>query len=264
MIWIGGAPGAGKSTIARTLASSRDLPLQAVDLWTYDHVARMPPAEPLDDELARGPEAAADAFAATSRARIGLIVDDVSQRGRNRVPAIVEGPQLLPELAEPLPPWHGVWLLPDPERTRNAREQRLSAASVAADRQRLAGLLGRDAVLGARVRAACRDRRLAGVEVPANPDWPGVTQAVEGALRTALEASPRLEPGAVLGRQRRLENLAACRQLRLWQKAEGLSSLPPYPFACECGRSGCTLQWSGTPDGYDRRSETGAGLVEAS
>ena len=42
MVWIGGAPGAGKSTIARDLARRWDLPLHPVDLWTYDHVGRMP------------------------------------------------------------------------------------------------------------------------------------------------------------------------------------------------------------------------------
>lgn len=62
MVWIGGAPGAGKSTIARDLARRTDLPLHPIDLWTYDHVGRMPPLRPLAEDLAEGPEFAAQAF----------------------------------------------------------------------------------------------------------------------------------------------------------------------------------------------------------
>ena len=46
MAWIGGAPGAGKSTIARELARQGDLPLHPIDLWTYAHLDRLPPLRP--------------------------------------------------------------------------------------------------------------------------------------------------------------------------------------------------------------------------
>ncbi|MGH3411080.1 MAG: hypothetical protein ACRDRJ_52570, partial [Streptosporangiaceae bacterium] len=72
MLWIGGAPGAGKSTLAWHLSRTGDLPLHPVDLWSYDHQARLPAGESLDEELARGPEAAADAFEAASRTRLDL------------------------------------------------------------------------------------------------------------------------------------------------------------------------------------------------
>lgn len=42
MIWLGGAPGSGKSTIAWMLSRQLDLPLHPVDLWTYDHRERLP------------------------------------------------------------------------------------------------------------------------------------------------------------------------------------------------------------------------------
>ncbi|TCC32248.1 zeta toxin family protein [Kribbella sindirgiensis] len=56
MVSIGGAPGAGKSTIARDLARRTDLPLHPVDLWTYAHLERLPPLRPLAEDLAEGPE----------------------------------------------------------------------------------------------------------------------------------------------------------------------------------------------------------------
>src|SRR5258707_14430410 len=77
MIWIGGAPGAGKSTWARTMAHAYDLPLHPIDLWTYDHAVRLPPAKPLDEDLARGPDAAAEALTEHSRTRLELVVQDI-------------------------------------------------------------------------------------------------------------------------------------------------------------------------------------------
>lgn len=37
MLWIGGAQGAGKSTLAWALSRAHDLPLHPVDMWAYDH-----------------------------------------------------------------------------------------------------------------------------------------------------------------------------------------------------------------------------------
>ena len=198
MVWIGGAPGAGKSTIARGLARRADLPLHPVDLWTYAHLDRLPPLRPLTEELAEGPDSAAKAFVGVARLRLDLVVADVRERDLGDVPAVVEGPQLFPSMADSVPA--AVWLLPDAEQTRRAREERLARADDPAGRAR---------------------------------------------------------PGAELSRQRRYENLAACRQGRLWQADIGLAELPPYPFACECGTSGCATTWAGTPDEYDARRDQG-------
>jgi hypothetical protein len=57
MLWIGGAQGAGKSTLCWQLSRASDLPLHPADLWAYDHQARLPVGDTLDDQLARGPDA---------------------------------------------------------------------------------------------------------------------------------------------------------------------------------------------------------------
>lgn len=249
MVWIGGAPGAGKSTIARDLARRGDLPLHPIDLWTYAHLDRLPPLRPLAEDLDVGPAYAADAFVEIARLRVELVVEDVRERGLGDVPALVEGPQLFPSMADSVPA--AVWLLPDAEQTRRAREERL--ARVDDGRERLESLLARDALLAERVRREAAERGRVVVEVPASPDWPAVAQSVSDALGPL----PRLQAGAELSRQRQYENLAACRQGRLWQADRGLAELPPYPFACECGTSGCALTWPGTPDEYDLRRGEG-------
>ena len=146
-----------------------------------------------------------------------------------------------------------VWLVPDAEQTRRAREERLARAADPEGRARLQALLARDAVLADLVRREAAERGRTVIEVPAERDWAAVTRAVED----TLGEQPRLEAGEELRRQRRYENLAACRQGRLWQAAIGLAELPPFPFACECGRSGCSATWPGTPDGYDARCGDG-------
>jgi len=128
MIWVGGAQGAGKTTVSWRLSRAHDLPLHPVDLWSYDHQARLPAGDSLDDQLDRGAEAAADAFESVSQLRLELVLDDLLARELGAVPALVEGPQLMPGFAGELPPGWGVWLVPDPGRTRLAREERLAKA----------------------------------------------------------------------------------------------------------------------------------------
>lgn len=248
-LWIGGAPGAGKSTIARRLAVAEDLPLQALDLWNYDHADRIG-APDLDADLARGPAGAADAFEDYAGERMPLVAADLTGRRLGAVPALVEGPQLHPRHRTGQPGWT-VWLLPDPVRTRAAREERLAAVEQPGARARLEALTARDALLADRLRTAVRAAGDPWVEVGAHVDWADVAAQVRNALAPALEEAPRL-PGDELGAQRAFENRTACRQGRLWQVAAGIAELPPYPFACECGTSGCDAVWRGTPDDYDR------------
>jgi hypothetical protein len=266
MIWVGGAQGAGKSTISWRLSRAHDLPLHPVDLWAYDHQGRLPGGDSLDDELARGPAGAADAFEGASLLRLGLVLDDVRGRGLGSVPALVEGPQLSPELAGPLPAGWCVWLVPDPERTRLAREERVARArslagpDTSTGGDRVGRLVERDAVIAGRVRTTAADAGRTVIAVPAQPDWAAIKAAVESALTPALRTAPRLAPGPELGRQRRYENAAAVVQGRRWRAAAGLATAPAYPFGCECGTSRCRAVWTATADEYASRTSGGRPL----
>lgn len=259
MLWIGGGQGAGKTTLSWHLSRANDLPLHRIDLWTYDHQARMPAGDSLDEQLARGPEAAADAFESRSRLRLELVLDDIAARDLGQVPALVEGPQLTPGFAAQIPPGWAVWLLPDPARTRLAREERLAteetlAGRPVAGRSRAALVLQRDAILTSRIRESAVRTGRPVIEVPPSPDWQSIAAAIESALASALGSAPRLAPGSELSRQRRYENKAADRQGRLWMHDAGLTVMPTYPFGCECGHSGCHATWTATPDDYAART----------
>jgi hypothetical protein len=266
MLWIGGGQGAGKTTLSWHLSRANDLPLHPVDLWAYDHQARMPAGDSLDEQLARGPGAAADAFESHSRLRLELVLGDIAGRGLGEVPAIVEGPQLMPGLAAPLPAGRGVWLLPDPARTRMAREERLAkeetlAGRPAAGRSRARLISQRDAILTRRIRESAVLAGRPVIEVPPAPDWPAIAAAIRSALAPALASAPRLAPGSELARQRRYENKAADRQGRLWMRDAGLTVMPAYPFGCECGESGCRATWTATPDDYAARTASERRLI---
>ncbi|ANZ41672.1 hypothetical protein BBK82_42715 [Lentzea guizhouensis] len=239
MIWLGGAQGAGRSTIAWLLSRHLDLPLHPVDMWAYDHQERLPPASTtLDEELAQDPEHAAAAFVATAHARLPLVLADVRARATEPVPVLVEGPQLLPSMATPLPAGSAVFLVPTPERTRAARVSRPDA-----DPRRLDRLVARDTVIADLVRSEAAATGRPVVEVPEHPDWLTTYDAVRSALEPGVVA--RLAPGRALAGQRAFENDVAARQGRLWAEATGRDVVPgnttaPYRWACECGASGCT------------------------
>ncbi|MGH3404477.1 MAG: hypothetical protein ACRDRJ_18530, partial [Streptosporangiaceae bacterium] len=122
-------------------------------------------------------------------------------------------------------------------------------------------LLRRDAVLAARARRAAARAGRPVIEVPADPDWPSIAAAIEAALGPALRAAPRLAEGAALSGQRRRENEAAVRQGRRWTRDAGLVTRPAYPFACECGTSGCPATWRVTPDEYEARAASQAVIL---
>lgn len=108
VLWIGGGPQSGKSSIARALARRFDLQLYAVDEHTAAHEPRMPTLVAADS---------VDAFLAASRHRFRLVLEDLAALPPAPA-AIVEGVQLLPTSVAAVlrDPGHALFLLPtDPD-----------------------------------------------------------------------------------------------------------------------------------------------------
>ena len=158
--WIGGASGAGKSTIARLLADRHGLRMYATDDAMSDHDGRSRPqdapllsrfkAMSMDERwVNRSPEAMLESFHWFKGELFGPIAEDLL-----RLPAepgvIAEGFRLLPRLVKPLltQPGHAVWLLPTPEFRRAAFASRGSLCQIARKtsdpQQALRNLLERD------------------------------------------------------------------------------------------------------------------------
>jgi 2-phosphoglycerate kinase len=131
--WIGGAPGAGKSTIARGLAERYGLRLYLTDDVMRDHAGRSRDSPYLERFRAmsmeerwvdRSPEEMLETFHWFRGEAFGLIVEDLVALP-DGPPAVAEGFRLLPHLVRPLAaPGRALWLLPTPEFHRAALEAR--------------------------------------------------------------------------------------------------------------------------------------------
>ena len=139
--WIGGGSAAGKSTIARRIASMKSLRVYSTDDVMADHARRSAPehcpllhkfmAMDMDERwVNRSPKTMLDTFHWFRGEGFNLIIEDVLQfPPEPRV--IVEGFRLLPRLVEP----HisvsnrAVWLLPTPDFRESVFDGRAGSAA---------------------------------------------------------------------------------------------------------------------------------------
>jgi 2-phosphoglycerate kinase len=139
--WIGGASGAGKSTIARRIADRHDLQVYATDDVMSDHARRSTSENaPLlhrfmdmdinERWVSRTPKAMLETFHWFEGEGFESIIEDLLTLPRDPG-VIVEGFRLLPRLVKPLlgVPARAVWLLPTPEFRRMVFERRGGSAA---------------------------------------------------------------------------------------------------------------------------------------
>lgn len=141
--WIGGGSGAGKSTIARRLATRYGLRVYDTDEGMADHARRIPAgAAPYLDRFKsmdmderwvnRSPAAMLETFHWFRGEGFDLIVADLLHQAAGTA-VIAEGFRLLPHLVAPLlaDPSQAVWLLPTPEFREAAFDSRGTAWEIA-------------------------------------------------------------------------------------------------------------------------------------
>jgi 2-phosphoglycerate kinase len=179
--WIGGASGAGKSTMATRLARRYDLDVYATDDVMSDHARRSTPAQTpylrqfaamdMDERwVNRSPQTMLDTFHWYHGEAFDLIVEDLRAWPAGRA-VVAEGFRLLPELVAPLltDRRRAVWLLPTPEFRRAAFESRGGLWQIAgrtSDPERaLSNLLERDRMFTDRLITTTADLGLPVVHV---------------------------------------------------------------------------------------------------
>jgi hypothetical protein len=124
--WVGGSPGAGKSTVARRLAARHRLELYVTDDVMHDHAGRSSAAAApqlarfmamdMDERwVNRSPRVMLDTFHWFRGEAFDLIVADLLARPAG-TGVVAEGFRLLPHLVAPLlaDRRRAVWLLPTP------------------------------------------------------------------------------------------------------------------------------------------------------
>ena len=195
--WIGGTPGAGKSTIARRLANRHDLQLYTVEPFSKFMDRTTPDEAPffhaflsmdMDERwLRRSPQEMFETFHGFREEGFDLIVEEVLAMPADR-PILVEGFKLLPRPVSPLlsDTHQAVWLLPTAEFRRKAFDSRGSTWEIpnkTSDPERaLANLVARDELF---TQALSREVGLLGLrmlEMDGGLDVEGSSQVVAHAL----------------------------------------------------------------------------------
>jgi len=165
--WVGGASGAGKSTIARRLAAKYGLGLYSTDEAMADHASRCSPEDcpfltafksmNMDERwVNRSPQTMLETFHWFQGEGFGLIIEDLLKLSPDQA-VIVEGFRLLPELVKPLlhRPNQGIWLIPTPEFRLAAFKSRGTLWSIAEKtnnpERALSNLLERDRLFTVRL-----------------------------------------------------------------------------------------------------------------
>jgi hypothetical protein len=231
-LWIGGATGAGKTSISRALAYRHDLQLYNVDHRTFDHLRRVRVAPDLRWDLP--PQVLAERFFDYSHDRFALVLQDLEALPLSPG-AIAEGPFLLPSLVPSGAA--AVFLVPSEERIR----------ATGAERGQRDVVVERNLVLAERIAADAADAGLPVLEVDRALEE--MTERVEALLAPALA---RLPLGGDLAAVRRFENDVLAEQVRLYRASgEAPPGSPPLAFACECGRSGCNDEIELTLEDYE-------------
>ena len=191
--WIGGGSGAGKSTVARRLATEHGLRVYSTDEAMRDHVARLSPQEAphLAEFLAmdmderwcrRSPEVMLETFHWFRGEGFALVVDDLLALPPE--PTVAEGFRLLPHLVAPLlaEPAHAVWLLPTPAFRRAALHSRGGTWAIAGRTTdphcALRNLLARDGLFTDRLARQTQDLGLPAVQVEVGMSEHELTQRV--------------------------------------------------------------------------------------
>ena len=196
--WIGGAPGAGKSTIARRLAGEYGLRLCSVEPLSK-YVGRLTPEQaPLlhafesmdmnERWLHRSPQIMFETFHGFQPEGFDLIVEDLLALPSDP-PILVEGFKLLPRVVAPLlsdRKHQAIWLLPTTEFRRSAQESRGSIWEIpnktSNPERALANLVARDELFTDALSRELSDLVLTRLEMDGCDDVETSTRIVAQAL----------------------------------------------------------------------------------
>lgn len=225
--------------MARALASRHGLRLFAVDAFWYAHSSRLhePELNPEEQWLGQTPEEQAEAFAETSRDRLLLAMDDLAQLPK-RPATLVEGPQVLPEL---LPSGAAaVFLIPTQEFQRSVLARR-AMPPTANPRVAQENRIRKDQLYAERIASSATEHGFPVVLVDGSRSPEEILATAQRSFATVIDANRGpidLQP------VRRWENEVFADNALSWLASSDAPHEPPraYPFACECGRLGCSAQ----------------------
>jgi len=234
--WIGGGTGGGKTTVSRTLTERFGLRRFAIDAFWYAFLGDEPRKTPDEQWLETPPEEQVREFERWSRRMHEGALRELA--ALPPMPTLVEGPQVQPDLVPAGD--RAVFLVPTPEFQRAVLGPRAMPSSDPA--RALENRLIKDRIYADDVARRARSRGFPVVDVDG-------TRELVDEVAALLEIEP--EP-IDLRAARRWENETVAANLRAWLASPEAPSEPPgpYPYACECGTTGCDRRVPLTLDAF--------------
>jgi cytidylate kinase len=264
VLWLGGPPCSGKTSIALLLAGRHDLRAYNSDLHTWEHHDRAvergwtagtfwETATPDELWLADPDEIVRRTLAANAE-RCRLMLEDIE--------ALPDSPLVVAE-GTPLLPWlvadrvadsgHAVWLVPPPEfqRARLLERPRIAFERTSDPERALENRIRRELAVGELIESDAWERGFQVIRVDESQGLLEVAAQVEEVFGEAIAAGPRASTRAERVELRRRHNRQVHRQVSAYfarVPGAGGPGASPVPFGCECGASGCLGLTSATLD----------------
>jgi hypothetical protein len=255
VLWLGGPPCSGKTSISLLLAGRHDLRSYNSDLHTWEHHDRAVErgwaagrfweiAAPDERWLAEPDEIVRRTLDANEE-RCRLMVEDIEALPASPL-VVAEGTPLLPWLVagRVAGPGHAVWLVPTPEfqRARLLERPRVEFDRTSDPERALENRIAREIAVGALIERDARGRGFSVIRVDGSLGLEAVAGRVEEAFGDAIAAGPRAATAAERFELRRRHNRQVHRQVSAYfarVPGAGNPAASPVPFGCECGASGC-------------------------
>jgi len=192
VVWIGGSPCAGKTSVVRQLTDRYGLQVYHFDRHEADHIKRSNSAQQpalhaflamtMDERWVLRPPAEMERTVIRSwTERFRFVIEDLRALPTDP-PIVAEGPGLFPELVAPLlvSPQQAIWLVPTAAFCATMRRQRGSAmpAKTSDPERAWRNLIDRDILLARYVRHRAAESGLAVIEIDGSQSIDEVTAAV--------------------------------------------------------------------------------------